>query len=134
MLRRLNSSGLSASSARKPGTNRFLDKTDDCVSREIEGSNDDEPSLGWTTAGSQGCYYGGTDDLEAETEHDEDSDPAEPSLGSVGDMHFNQEQWASGGRRDLDVVVHPVPTEEAEVVEALAIPRRTEWTPTRMRL
>ena len=37
---------------------RFLDKTDDYVSREIEGSNDDEPSLGWTTAGSQGCHYG----------------------------------------------------------------------------
>jgi hypothetical protein len=31
-------------------------------------------------------------------------------------------------------VVHPVPTEEAEVVEALAILRGTEWTFTRMRL
>ena len=27
----------------------FLDKTDDYVSRELEDSNDDEPSLGWTT-------------------------------------------------------------------------------------
>jgi hypothetical protein len=31
-------------------------------------------------------------------------------------------------------VVHPVRNEEAEVVEALANPRRTEWTPIRMRL
>jgi hypothetical protein len=38
---------------------------------------------------------------------------------------------------DLDVsfqeVVHPALNEEAEVVEALANPRRTEWTPIRMR-
>jgi hypothetical protein len=81
---------------------RFLDKTDDYVSRELEESNDDEPSLGWTTSGLQCGHCGGVDDLEAETEHDEDSDPAEPSLGSVGDMHFNQERWASGGRRDLE--------------------------------
>jgi hypothetical protein len=45
---------------------RFLVKTDDYVSRELEDSNDDEPSLGWTTSGSQGCHCGGTDDLEAE--------------------------------------------------------------------
>jgi len=55
--------------------------------------------LGWSTAGS----YGGTDDLEAETEHDEDADPAEPSFGSVGDMHFDQTKWADGGRRDLEL-------------------------------
>jgi hypothetical protein len=76
----------------------FLDKTDDYVSRELEQSTDDEPSLGWSTAGQ--C--GGIDDLEAETENDEDSDPAEPSLGSVGDMRFDQTRWASGGRRDLE--------------------------------
>jgi hypothetical protein len=29
------------------------------------------------------------------------SDPAEPSLGSVGDVHFNQERWADGNGRDL---------------------------------
>ena len=46
---------------------------------------------------------GGTDDLEAETEHGEDGDPAEPSLGSVGEMHFDQTQWAAGGRRDLEL-------------------------------
>ncbi len=38
----------------------------------------------------------------------EDGDPAEddglrePSLGSVGDMHFDQRRWAAGGRRDLE--------------------------------
>jgi hypothetical protein len=80
---------------------RFLDKTDDYVSREVEESNDDEPSLGWTTAGSQGCHCGGTDDLEAETEHDEDGDPAEPSMGAL-EGHTDQSRWARGGRRDLE--------------------------------
>jgi hypothetical protein len=32
----------------------------------------------------------------------EDADPAEPSLGSVGDVHFDQERWACGNRRDLE--------------------------------
>jgi hypothetical protein len=82
---------------------RFLDKTDNYVSRELEDSNDDEPSLGWTTSVSQGAHCGGTDDLEAETEHDEDGDPAEPSLGSIGNEHSNQERWAAGGRRDLEL-------------------------------
>ena len=36
-------------------------------------------------------------------EHDEDADPAEPSLGSVGDSHFDQTNWAAGGRRDLEL-------------------------------
>jgi hypothetical protein len=35
---------------------------------------------------------------------------------------------------DFQVGVHSVLTEEAEAVEALAIPGRTEWTPTRMLL
>jgi hypothetical protein len=26
----------------------------------------------------------------------------EPSLSSVGDVHFNQERWAAGDRRDLE--------------------------------
>jgi hypothetical protein len=73
------------------------------MSRELEDSNDDEPSLGWTTSGSQGAHCGGTDDLEAETEHDADSDPAEPSLGSVGDEQSNHERLAAGGRRDLEL-------------------------------
>jgi hypothetical protein len=30
------------------------------------------------------------------------SPPDKPSLGSVGDVHFNQERWAAGGRRDLE--------------------------------
>jgi hypothetical protein len=46
-------------------------------------------------------------------------------------------RWMAQRRAELDVsfqeVVHPV-NEEAEVVEALANPRRTEWTPIRMRL
>jgi hypothetical protein len=66
---------------------RFLDKTDDYVSRELEDSIDDNP------------HDEETDD---NGEDNEDSDPAEPSLGSVGDLHLNQERWAAGGRRDLE--------------------------------
>jgi hypothetical protein len=68
---------------------RFLDKTDDYVSRELEDAVDDGP----------------IDDNELDgPEHgeDEESDPPEPSLGSVGDMHFDQTRWAGGGRRDLE--------------------------------
>jgi len=78
---------------------RFIDKTDDYVSRELEDSNDDEPSLGWPATG----HCGGTDDLEAEPEHDEPDAEGEPSLGSVGGMHFDQTRWADGGRRDLEL-------------------------------
>ena len=68
---------------------QFLDKTDDYVSRELEDAVDDGP----------------IDDNELdgpENGEDEESDPAEPSLGSVGDMHFNQELWAKGGTKDLE--------------------------------
>ena len=68
---------------------RFLDKTDNYVSRELEDQVDDSP-----------C-----DDNELdgpENGEDEESDPAEPSLGSVGDVHFDQTGWAAGGRRDLE--------------------------------
>jgi hypothetical protein len=68
---------------------RFLDKTDDYVSRELEDQVDDSP-----------C-----DDNELEgpeNGEDEESDPAEPSLGSVGDMHFDQARWAEGNRGDLE--------------------------------
>jgi hypothetical protein len=65
--------------------------------------DDDEPSLGWTTSASQSGHCGGTDDLEAEPEHDEDADPAEPSHGSVSNFaHSNQERWSDGSRRDLE--------------------------------
>jgi hypothetical protein len=107
-----NKIGMFVSSPHLPVNNNALVQTEfrirngratNYMSRELEDSNDDEPSLGWTTSGSQGAHCGGTDDLEAETEHDEDGDPAEPSLGSVGEMHFDQTQWAAGGRRDLEL-------------------------------
>jgi hypothetical protein len=81
---------------------QFLDKTDDYVCREVEDQVDDWP-----------C-----DDNELdgpENGEDEDSDPAEPSLGSIED-HPNgyqdssdwngrgrtQENWASGNRDDRE--------------------------------
>jgi hypothetical protein len=39
---------------------------------------------------------------EADGDEEEESDPAEPSLGSVGDVHFDQERWAHGNSRDLE--------------------------------
>src|ERR1700688_3185864 len=66
---------------------RFLDKTDDYVSRELEDSIDDNP------------HDEETDD---NGEDNEDADPAEPSLGSVGDAHFDQTRWATGSRGDLE--------------------------------
>jgi hypothetical protein len=65
---------------------------------DLEETADDEPSLGWPATG----HCGGIDDLEADPENDEDGDPAEPSLGSIGDMHLDQTRWATGGQRDLE--------------------------------
>src|SRR5260370_20874594 len=78
----------------------FLDASD--LDPDLEETADDEPSLGWTIAVPQGAHCGGIDDLEQEDGNDEPDADGEPSLGSVGDMHFNQERWASGGRRDLE--------------------------------
>jgi hypothetical protein len=61
---------------------RFLDDTDNHMEREPDDEGDD-----------------------AELEEDdpsEDDGLREPSLGSVGDVHFNQERWACGDRRDLE--------------------------------
>jgi hypothetical protein len=67
---------------------QFLDKTDDYVSRELEDAVDDGP----------------IDDNELdgpENGEDEESDPAEPSLGSLGN-HHEQDLWARGGTKDLE--------------------------------
>jgi hypothetical protein len=67
----------------------FMDASDPYAATEFEEQIDDEP-----------C-----DDNELdgpENGEDEESDPAKQSLGSVGDVHFNQERWAFGNRRDLE--------------------------------
>jgi len=78
---------------------RFLDLTDDYVSRELEDNNDEEPSLGFPEAG----HYGGTntDDREAESEHDEDGGDNECSLGSL-DQAEDQTKWGFSSRKDLE--------------------------------
>ena len=55
--------------------------------------------------------------LKQKIERDDDSKKSHPAL----DVDFQE-------------VVDSILTEEAEVVEAIAIPGRTEWTPTRMLL
>jgi hypothetical protein len=67
---------------------RFLDQTDDYVSRELEDQVDDGP----------------IDDNELdgpENGEDEDSDPAEWSLGSL-DGRIDQTRWVAGNSRDLE--------------------------------
>jgi hypothetical protein len=62
---------------------QFLDDTDNHMELEPEGEADD-----------------------AELEEDdppEDDGLREPSLGSLGDHHPNQERWAAGDRRDLEL-------------------------------
>jgi hypothetical protein len=67
---------------------RFLDKTDNYVSRELEDNVDDGP----------------IDDNELdgpENGEDEESDPPEWSLGSL-DGQTDQASWAAGSRGDLE--------------------------------
>jgi hypothetical protein len=77
---------------------------------ECEVPEDDEPSLGsfdrmidqeksYRDVNRNPDVYGwssGVDNEQDDCDH-------EPSLGSVGDVHFNQERWAAGDRRDLEV-------------------------------
>jgi hypothetical protein len=74
----------------------FLDASD--LDPDLEETADNEPSLGWPVRG----HCGGVYDLEAEEGNDEPDAEGEPSLGSVGDAHFDQTRWASGGPRDLE--------------------------------
>jgi hypothetical protein len=64
---------------------RFLDDTDNHM--ELEDSIDDNP------------HDEETDDNGEDNEGD---GLTEPSLGSSGDLHLNQERWAIGSRCDLE--------------------------------
>ncbi|MEH2561630.1 hypothetical protein [Bradyrhizobium sp. AZCC 2289] len=61
---------------------RFLDDTDNHMELEPDDEGDDSEM---------------EDDDPAE-----DDELREPSLGSLGDHHPNQERWAAGSRRDLE--------------------------------
>ena len=68
---------------------QFLDKTDDYVSQELEDAVDDGP----------------IDDNELdgpENGEDEESDPAEPSLGSLSSSGGDQTHWGKFGRDDFE--------------------------------
>jgi hypothetical protein len=66
---------------------RFLDKTDDYVSRELEDSIDDNPQ---------------DEETDDNGEDNEDGDPAEASLGSL-DGQTDQTGWAAGSRGDFEL-------------------------------
>jgi hypothetical protein len=88
---------------------RFLDTTDDYVSRELEDAVDDgpcddnemEPSLGSLdlVQDQDRAWRGATDNWLLDCEVDDCDD--EPSLGSVGN-NLSQEQWAAGTTKDLE--------------------------------
>jgi hypothetical protein len=89
---------------------QFLDKTDDYVSRELEDDDDleavgdEEPSLGSFDRMTDQSKAWGQHRLWDPPEVDAEQDDAEtePSLGSL-DQHNNQEQWAAGDPRDLEL-------------------------------
>ena len=71
---------------------------------ECETPEDDEPSLASldSVANQTKWAEGGMMDAEQDDSDDEPDADGEPSLGSVGDLHFNQERWAAGNRQDLE--------------------------------
>ena len=90
---------------------RFLDKTDDYVSRELEDGGDDapcdddelEPSFSGVGAeGAAGLLGFDSDELEADSVRGGDAE-AEPSLGATVEAAAgDQTGWAAGDRRDLE--------------------------------
>jgi hypothetical protein len=86
---------------------RFLDDTENHMELEPEDEADDsemEASLGsfdhmvdQSKAWQQRGEFCSGDDVE------QDGADGEPSLGSVGDMHFNQENWAAGEPNDREL-------------------------------
>ena len=52
-----------------------------------------DQSKAWTQKHGELCFS-----VDAE----QDDADAEPSLGSVGDVHLDQERWAAGDRRDFE--------------------------------
>jgi hypothetical protein len=86
---------------------RFLDETENHMELEPEDEADDselEPSLGsfervvdQSKAWQQRGEFCSGDDAE------QDNADAEPSLGSVGHMHFNQDNWAAGKPNDCEL-------------------------------
>jgi hypothetical protein len=94
------------------GLIRFLDDTDSHMEREPDDEGDDSemPSLGsfdrmadqskaWRQSAGELCF---SIDAEQDDADNDDGDRAEPSMGSIGDMHLNQEGWAVGDRRDFE--------------------------------
>ncbi|MDO8400637.1 MAG: hypothetical protein Q7T45_22745 [Bradyrhizobium sp.] len=81
---------------------RFLDDTENHMEREPDG---DEADVSYPEGGPRRMISGeGFDVAEDDEDSDtgEDSDPAEPALGSL-DGQGDQTRWAAGGRRDLEL-------------------------------
>jgi hypothetical protein len=74
---------------------------------------DDEPSLGWTIAGSQRGNCGGTGDLEAEPEQAEPDLCDEPSLGAL--ERPDQTRW---GKVAAPIVKSMIPKKELRTTTA----------------
>ncbi|MCP1844425.1 hypothetical protein ACVIHI_002654 [Bradyrhizobium sp. USDA 4524] len=104
---------------------RFLDKTDDYVSRELEDDGDAEPSIGGDDRepdlgsfdrmlNQEHCNRQRLGEETAEVDAEQDQADSEPSLGAVERHPYclgwpegsnptgDQTHWAAGGRRDLE--------------------------------
>jgi hypothetical protein len=115
---------------------RFLDKTDDYVSRELEDSIDDhphdgdelEPSLCGVAvdAAGPGSHWGNDIDLEGDDTPTGRSAEDEPSLGSVAVLD-SQEAWAAGGRQDLEGDEHDGREPEVDGEDGADVEPRFGW-------
>jgi hypothetical protein len=93
---------------------RFLDDTDGHMELEPDDEGDDsdtEPALGsfdrmtdqskaWRQSAGELCF---SIDAEQDDADNEDDGISEPSLGSIGDVHFDQGRWAFGNPCDLEL-------------------------------
>ena len=77
---------------------RFLDSTENHMEREPDG---DELDMSYPETGPR-MMAGTSCEDDEDSDIDEDSDPAEPALGSL-DGQGDQTKWACGGRRDLEL-------------------------------
>ena len=84
---------------------RFLDETENHMEPEDEADDSEmEPSLGsFERVVDQSKAWQQRGEFCSGNDAEQDEADAEPSLGSVGDRHFNQENWATGKPNDREL-------------------------------
>jgi hypothetical protein len=84
---------------------RFLDETENHMELEDEADDSEmEPSLGsFERVVDQSNAWQQRGEFCSGNDAEQDEADAEPSLGSVGDRQFNQENWAAGKPNDREL-------------------------------